>query len=149
MGFISNLIDWLFRVPIPPVPPIPPTPPSPDIKPGSVITEINRIRSINKKALVWEDSIISAVSQEWADTMASNNVLTHGQFFDRIATIYPNCPAGEDIAAGQISAIQVVRDWMNDPPHRETILGNYNHVGVGVAKSSRGVLYWVADFVLV
>lgn len=150
MGFISDLIDWLFhRWPVP-TPPVPPTPsPTPNISSGAVITEINRIRLQRGLGLLWEDSLISKVSQQWASAMAANEALDHGNFFERIASVYPDKPAGEDIAAGQTSAVQVVGDWMDDPPHRETLLGNYNHIGIGVARSPRGTLYWVVDLVLV
>lgn len=150
MGLISDLVDWLFRRRPVPTPPVPPTPgPTPGINPGAVIAEINRVRLQIGLGLLWEDSLINKVSQEWALAMAGNEALDHGNFFGRIASVYPDRPAGEDIAAGQTSAVQVVGDWMSDPPHRETLLGHYNHIGVGIARSSRGVLYWVADFVLV
>lgn len=40
--------------------------------------------------------------------------------------------AGENIAAGQISAEQVVREWMESPSHRENILDSeFTELGVG------------------
>lgn len=147
MGFLSWLVGLVSRRR--PIPEPAPPPSMSSISPSAVVAEINRVRTRNGRGLLWEDRLVGNVAQEWAMAIAANEALDHGNFFGRIASVYPNHPAGEDIAAGQISAKQVVGDWMADPPHRETLLGNYNHVGVGVARSSQGILYWVADFVLV
>jgi hypothetical protein len=53
--------------------------------------------------------------------------------------------AGENIAAGQKSAAEVMAGWMNSPGHRANILGNYTHIGVGVVESN-GRLYWSQEF---
>lgn len=56
--------------------------------------------------------------------------------------------AGENIAYGQTSAAQVVRDWMNSPGHRANILSqSFTHLGVGAAKKSNGTLYWTQMFI--
>ena len=56
--------------------------------------------------------------------------------------------AGENIAMGQKTAVQVMQDWMNSPGHRANILnGNYNEIGVGVTNSYTGYGYiWVQEF---
>lgn len=55
--------------------------------------------------------------------------------------------AGENIAAGYADAASVMRGWMNSPSHRENIMeGAYTHLGVGVAASASGRLYWVQIF---
>lgn len=56
--------------------------------------------------------------------------------------------AGENIAYGQRTPQEVMRDWMNSPGHRSNILnGTYNQIGVGLGKNSRGVLYWTQMFI--
>jgi len=51
---------------------------------------------------------------------------------------------GENIAAGQKSAKQVVQDWMDSKiGHKENILDKkYTHIGVGVAVNENGRVYW-------
>lgn len=55
--------------------------------------------------------------------------------------------AGENIAMGQADANEVMADWMASSGHRANILnGNFGKIGVGYAKDSRGVKYWVQIF---
>jgi uncharacterized YkwD family protein/spore coat assembly protein SafA len=56
--------------------------------------------------------------------------------------------AGENIAVGQTSPEQVVREWMNSPGHRKNILnGTYTHIGVGYAKGGSYGTYWTQMFI--
>ncbi|MBM3275233.1 MAG: hypothetical protein FJZ00_08765 [Candidatus Sericytochromatia bacterium] len=53
----------------------------------------------------------------------------------------------ENIAMGQRSAAEVVTGWMNSPGHRANILnGRLGHIGVGLARDSRGTPYWTQIF---
>lgn len=55
--------------------------------------------------------------------------------------------AGENIAYGQRTPAEVMRDWMNSPGHRSNILSrNYTEIGVGLAKNKNGVCYWTQMF---
>lgn len=55
--------------------------------------------------------------------------------------------AGENIAQGQRTAQEVMTSWMNSPGHRSNILSDsFSEIGVGVAKNSKGVLYWSQMF---
>jgi uncharacterized protein YkwD len=54
---------------------------------------------------------------------------------------------GENVAAGQKTPKEVVKAWMDSPPHRENILNDaYNEIGVAVAKGKDGMLYWAQVF---
>lgn len=56
--------------------------------------------------------------------------------------------AGENIAKGQRTPAEVMRDWMNSPGHKANILnGSYQQIGVGVAKDSSGRFYWTQMFI--
>lgn len=55
--------------------------------------------------------------------------------------------AGENIAYGQRTAAEVMRDWMNSSGHRNNILSrSYTEIGVGLAKNRNGVCYWTQQF---
>ncbi len=55
--------------------------------------------------------------------------------------------AGENIAAGQRDAEDVMDSWMNSPGHRGNILNSdYSRIGVGCYRSG-GVYYWVQIFI--
>lgn len=148
--FFRSCVDSWKRNPIPappmPVPPSPhqPVPPTPQ----SAIDALNLVRMSNGRGTVRLDTRLTAVSQEWAQTMADNRVLTHGNFQERIQDAYPGRPACENVAMGPTSSMEVVLFWMKDAGHRENSLGNYTRAGVGIAQSSKGQLYWCLDLVL-
>ena len=56
--------------------------------------------------------------------------------------------AGENIAAGQRSAKEVMEGWMSSSGHKKNILsGNFKKIGVGLYKSTNGYgYYWVQVF---
>ena len=55
--------------------------------------------------------------------------------------------AGENIAYGQRTPAEVMRDWMNSPGHSNNILSrSYTEIGVGLAKNKNGVCYWTQMF---
>ena len=59
---------------------------------------------------------------------------------------------GENIAMGYQTPREVVRGWMESPGHRENILSDYLHLGVGILKGGSGKyapgdwFYWVQNF---
>lgn len=59
---------------------------------------------------------------------------------------------GENIAMGQLSPKAVVRAWMNSPGHRENILSDFKHLGVGITRGDSDVnrksrrIWWVQNF---
>jgi len=56
--------------------------------------------------------------------------------------------AGENIAMGQKTPMEVMNAWMNSAGHRRNILNpNFTQIGVGVAKDSKGRLYWTQMFI--
>lgn len=56
--------------------------------------------------------------------------------------------AGENIAMGQRTPAEVMNGWMNSPGHKANILSaSYWEIGVGLAKSSNGTLYWTQEFI--
>ena len=59
---------------------------------------------------------------------------------------------GENIAMGYQTPREVVEGWMDSPGHRENILSDYLHLGVGILKGGSGKyapgdgFYWVQNF---
>jgi uncharacterized protein YkwD len=68
--------------------------------------------------------------------------------FERIAACgYPGYSAGENIAAGYRSPASVMQAWLASPGHRANIEAPaWTVIGIGVAQSASGALYWVQDF---
>lgn len=56
--------------------------------------------------------------------------------------------AGENIAKDQKTPSEVMNSWMNSPGHRANIISpNFTELGVGVAKDSKGTIYWTQMFI--
>jgi uncharacterized protein YkwD len=55
---------------------------------------------------------------------------------------------GENIAFGERQTLQdVVRHWLESPGHRANILnGDYEEIGIGLARDDRGVVYYTQVF---
>jgi uncharacterized protein YkwD len=54
---------------------------------------------------------------------------------------------GENVAAGQVTASQVVWSWLNSPSHKAIMLDRrYRHMGLGRAVASDGTAYWCLVF---
>jgi uncharacterized protein YkwD len=93
------------------------------------------------------DSRLRQSAQNHASDMAKNDYFAHesedGTRFDtRIKSEGYSRPAGENIAKGQTSAKQVVREWMASTPHRHNIENcAFTTIGVGYDDD-----YWVQDF---
>ncbi len=69
---------------------------------------------------------------------AEDRVLLAGYAFSRLR---------EAIAAGQGTALEVVRDWLNDPTARQVLLDpGVRHAGFGLAVAGDGRHYWTALF---
>lgn len=68
--------------------------------------------------------------------------------FQRIAACgYPGVEAGENIAAGYRSPASVMQAWLLSPGHRANLEAPaWKVLGVGVAQSAGGTLFWVQDF---
>lgn len=89
--------------------------------------------------------VLDKYAQEWAESMASRNRMTHGNFIDRVQ--WSGGTTGENIAKGTINVDQVMRMWMDSSGHRHNIMKeDFKFVGFGVAISSNGVVYWCTDF---
>lgn len=74
---------------------------------------------------------------------------TYGSPFDMMKAfnIYYSS-AGENIAAGQTTAAQVMNSWMNSAGHRQNILSSsFTQIGVGYAQGGSSRYYWTQQFI--
>ena len=53
----------------------------------------------------------------------------------------------ENVAEGQSSAEEVVKDWLQSPGHKKNIEGNYNYTGIGIYKDENGNIYFTQIFI--
>lgn len=97
---------------------------------------------------------LDSMAKVKAEDMRDNNYFSHtspsyGSPFDMMKKFGISfSTAGENIAAGQQSAADVMGSWMNSPGHRQNILNpSYTEIGIGVAKGGSYGTYWVQDFI--
>ncbi len=97
------------------------------------------------------------IAAHWmAQDMSTNDYLDHTdhqgrELEDRLASFqYRDYQAiGENVAAGQATAAEVMAEWLNSPGHRANILSpDYCELGIGHAVSSTSKYrhFWTQDF---
>ncbi|WP_223885134.1 CAP domain-containing protein [Nocardia colli] len=98
------------------------------------------------------ESHLTQAAQGHSEDMAAGGFMDHnsskGDPGDRISAAgYRAQTWAENIAAGQRSAEEVVKAWMNSSGHRANILNcGLKDIGVGYAKGGNGTPYWTQDF---
>jgi uncharacterized protein YkwD len=96
-----------------------------------------------------DDQAAANVARSWAQSMASSGVLQHNpnlasQINSQVTTQWQRI--GENIGYGpDVNSIQ--NAFLNSPPHKANILGDYNRVGIGTARDGSGRLWVTLDFV--
>ncbi|SDB92026.1 spore coat assembly protein SafA/uncharacterized protein, YkwD family [Pelagirhabdus alkalitolerans] len=93
---------------------------------------------------------LSRVARHKSKDMADYNYFSHESpnygspfnMMDQFGISYNQ--AAENIARGQTSPEMVVNDWMNSPGHRDNILGDFTHIGVGYVEDGN---YWTQMFI--
>jgi hypothetical protein len=87
---------------------------------------------------------LHAIAQDWSVQQASASAMSHRPNF---TSQYPSgwSSASENVAAG-FRPESVVGAWMGSAGHRANLLSNSTHIGIGVAASSTGRLYYTQNF---
>jgi uncharacterized protein YkwD len=112
----------------------------------------NKVRAEEKLPPLKLNSRLSDAARGHARDMAEHTKLTHdgsdgSDVKTRIKrTDYHYQEIGENVAAGQESAGEAMNTWLDSPPHRENILGNFTELGGAVARGSDGRNYWCVEF---
>ena len=97
---------------------------------------------------------ITSIANTKAKDMADKNYFSHqsptyGSPFDMLKQFGVSYSyAGENIAAGQKTAEEVMNSWMNSSGHRQNILNkNYTQLGVGFYRGGQYGTEWVQLFI--
>ena len=120
----------------------------------AVLKLVNQERSKQGLKPLTLSSKLTSIANTKARDMADKNYFSHdsptyGSPFDMLHEFGVSYHyAGENIAAGQRSAEQVMTDWMNSSGHRANILNpNYTQLGVGYVKGGSYGTEWVQLFI--
>lgn len=118
-----------------------------------VVTATNAERARHRLGLLSLDPRLARAAQRHSDDMVRRAFFAHEnpdgeQVWDRaVAAGYRYRKVAENIAAGQRTAEEVVRGWMESPGHRANILdGELTQIGVGHALGGSYGGYWTQVF---
>ena len=121
---------------------------------SQVVQLTNQERAKNGLKALTQDWELSRVARYKSVDMRDKNYFSHDSpTYGSPFTMMKNFgisyrSAGENIAAGQTTAQEVVQAWMNSPGHRANILNaNYTYIGVGYAKGGTQRYYWTQMFI--
>lgn len=95
----------------------------------------------------WHELVATAATAH-SEEMAANRFMRHrgndgsnaGIRLRRAGFDWSNW--GENIGAGQIEPGSLFTAWFNSNSHRPQLLGDFRHIGIGVAAAGDGTLYW-------
>ncbi|MCD4534568.1 CAP domain-containing protein [Nocardioides sp. cx-169] len=109
-----------------------------------VLRDTNEFRASQGKPALKAMAALDDVAQRWSARMARTGVFEHNPDY---AGQYPSgwTRAGENIAYGYLLG-EVVDAWIASPGHRENLLGDYTHLGIGVAWDAEGRPYYTQNF---
>lgn len=120
----------------------------------AVYDRVNQYRASLGLPPLTIDARISEQARIHSQNMASGVVpVGHEGLYQRLQTIGKAIPfsAGSENVALCFNcadpAARAVQFWLNSPPHRGAIEGNYNLTGIGVAKNDKGNCYFTQIFI--
>ncbi|WP_435010454.1 CAP domain-containing protein [Tundrisphaera lichenicola] len=95
---------------------------------------------------------LNEVALAHARDMAEREVMSHegadgSTSAQRIARSgYHYLTAGENVAEGYRDVPAVIQGWMDSPPHRKNVMGDFSEIGLARVESKNGKPYWAAEF---
>lgn len=118
-----------------------------------ILYYVNKHRKEKGLAALTMNNIACEEALQHSKDMANRKVdFSHDGFYDRMkdvkAKMGPVCGFAENVAYGKIGAKEVVDMWLDSPGHRENIEGDYALMGIGIARSNDGYLYFTQIFIL-
>ena len=119
---------------------------------ADMINEVNAYRTHKGLAPLRLLTVAASEAIRHSQDMASKKVsFGHTGFKQRAIAIANQLngtsSTGENVAYGKMTAKEVVAAWLKSPAHRANIEGPFTYTGAGVAKDSKGVVYYTQLFV--
>lgn len=120
---------------------------------SGIVAEVNRYRQSIGLPALQVNSIIATEAALHSQKMARHQVgFGHDGFQQRVSRINSrldgSIASGENVAAGSMTAKEVVQFWIKSKPHRQNIEGKFNLTGIGISRDSRGSIYYTQIFIL-
>jgi uncharacterized protein YkwD len=120
--------------------------------PAAVVGLVNAQRAAAGVAPVAENGLLAASAAGQSTDQAAHELMTHvgsngSDPGARLSWVgYQWSAYGENVAAGQTTAKQVMDAWMNSSDHRANILNpTFTNIGIAAVAGANGVTYWTMD----
>ncbi len=116
---------------------------------ADILKLVNQARAANHVGPLADNTKLDSAAQYHSDWMATTGTFSHDGWLTEIANAgYQGGYLGQNIAAGQRTAVDVMSAWMGSTGHRANILnGSYRDLGVGCTIVNKGYgIYWTQDF---
>lgn len=119
-----------------------------------MVDAINAERAKQHLTPLKVDPTLTQIADFYACRLAEGGFFSHVDPYDA-STVdsratsfgYPFQKIGENLAVGQRTVDEVLKDWMNSPGHRSNILDPaYSEIGIAVKVGGTGGPYWVQEF---
>lgn len=103
---------------------------------------------------VIRNAALGKIADDYACRMIAENffghwdpITGHGPGDRAVVGKYSFYAIGENLAAGQQTAAEVMKVWMDSPSHRDIILDEkWSEVGISVRAGGEYSIYWVQEF---
>lgn len=129
-------------------------PESPERLADQVLQLVNLERAENDLPPVVNNTSLARIAEDYACRMIADDFFAHtdpesgyGPADRAVAGKYSFHAIGENLAAGQTTAAEVMKVWMESPSHRDIILDpRWKELGVSVRVGGEYGVYWVQEF---
>ncbi|MBG9377251.1 CAP domain-containing protein [Panacibacter sp. DH6] len=118
-----------------------------------ILALVNKHRaSLGLKALQMNEVASAEATRHSADMAKGKVGFGHGGFSQRMQSLNKQLgglrATAENVAYGKIGAAEVMDMWLESSGHRKNIEGNFSMMGIGIAQSRDGYLYFTQIFML-
>ncbi len=117
----------------------------------AILAHINQYRQQHGLSTLVMDARISKEARIHSQEMAKHSIpFGHIRFQTRIKHLHEQIKdsnaGAENVAYNYRDGADVVKNWLKSPGHKANIDGNYTHTGIGIARDSKGKIYFTQMF---
>lgn len=119
---------------------------------SQVVALVNSQRAARGLGPLAISPALSGAAEAHSRDQAQRSTMSHTgstgtNVYQRITSVgYWPSAWGENVAAGQPTANDVMNAWMASSGHRANILSaNFSQIGIGAVASANGTIYWTMD----
>jgi uncharacterized protein YkwD len=155
LGVLSTSTALLMSSPLPAQDPATP-PASGSAKADPVLLELvqahNEERAREKLPPLKLEPRLEEAAKVHAKDMADHDSMSHdgsdgSKPRERVIRAgYHYLTTGENVARGYRDVKTVMQSWMDSPPHKKNVLGDFTEIGLAVAYDKEGQPHWCVEF---